>query len=324
MVRWGIIGTGNIANKFARAVKNADGGVAVAVASRSMDKSREFANKHGIENCFASYEELLCSDMIDAVYIALPHVYHTEYSIRALRAGKHVLSEKPIAVDCEELERLEKEQKSSGKFVMEALWTRFLPVTNKLKELCSEGEIGEVLEVRADFCYNYDDRTHQIFDKDRAGGSLLDVGIYCLNFASIILGDEVDDVKATAFVNCGIDERLNVTLSYKNGAHAVLSSAITLNKPADAYVFGTKGRIHIPTFYGAKEMTLYKDNGECVHYSLPFKGNGFEEEIEEVNRAVKSGKTQSDIMPLSQSKTITTLMDKIKNQVGIDHSTRKM
>lgn len=324
MVRWGIIGTGNIANKFARAVKNADGAVIVAVASRNAEKSRQFADKHGIEISLASYEELMNSDLVDAVYIALPHVYHTEYSIRALRAGKHVLCEKPIAIDEEELLRLEEAHRSSGKFVMEALWTRFLPAIRRLKELCAEGEIGEVLEVRADFCYNYDDKTHQIFDKDRAGGSLLDVGVYGLNFASIILGDDVADVKATACVNHGIDERLNVILSYKNGAHAVISSAITLGKPADAYVFGTKGYIRIPTFYGAEEPTLYRDNGESVHYSLAPKGNGFEEEIEEVNRAITEGRIQSKIMPLSQSKIITRLMDEIKRQVGIDHSERKM
>ena len=320
MLRWGIIGTGNIANKFARAAKNSDGGRLVAVASRGIDKANAFADKHEIELRFGGYDELLSSDLIDAVYIALPHVYHTEYSIKALRAGKHVLCEKPIAVDADELSMLIDAQKESGKFVMEALWTRFLPAIHKVRELCSAGEIGEVREVRADFCYNSDSFTHQIFDKYRAGGSLLDIGIYCLNMASIILGDDVAAVQASAFVNNGVDERLNVILSYENGARAALSSAITLQKPGDAYIYGSKGYIHIPDFYSAKGFTVYMEDGGQKRYDVSYKGNGFEEEIEEVNRAVAQGRTQSEVMPLCQSMKITKIMDEIKSQVGIDHS----
>ena len=318
MVRWGIVGTGNIANKFAKAVKNADNAKLVAVASRTKESADAFGDKYTIENRFSSYEELANFEGIDAAYIALPHTLHAPTTKLFINAGKHVLCEKPITINEKELLEIINLTNDKKVYVMEALWTRFLPTINKIKEMVNEGVIGEVLEISADFCYNCTDRSEMIFDNAYAGGSLLDVGIYGLNFASIFLGDKITDIKAAAKVDRGVDERLNVLLTYESGAIARISSAITLEKPATAYIYGTKGYIRIPVFFGPSQFEVTV-SGNTTKYEVPFKGNGFEEEIEECNKNILKGKTQSDIMPLSQSLTITKLMDKIRKQIGLTY-----
>lgn len=317
MVRWGIVGTGNIANKFAKAVKNADNAKLVAVASRTKESANTFGDKYDIEKRFGSYKGLADFDGVDAVYIALPHIYHAPVTKLFMTAGKHVLCEKPITINEKELTEIIDLAKNKKVYVMEALWTRFLPTIIKIKEMVGQGIIGEVLEISADFCYNDSaNLTARIFNNSYAGGSLLDVGIYGLNFASIILGDKVIDVKSAAKVNNGVDEHINVLLTYENGAIAKVSSAITLEKPATAYIYGTKGYIRVPVFFGPSEFEVTAQ-GQTTKYEVPFKGNGFEEEIEECNKNILNGKNQSDIMPLSQSLIITKLMDEIRRQIGL-------
>lgn len=315
-VRWAIAGTGNIANKFANAVKNADGAELVAVASRKLENAKEFAEKYDIEKTFGSYQELAEFDGIDAVYVALPHKYHAEYSMLFMRNGKNVLSEKPVTVNEKQFKEVRRVAEENNVFFMEAVWTRFLPVMAKIKEVIASGKIGDVLETSADFCYNSSHFDHAIFDSVCAGGGLLDVGIYGLTFASMFLGDDIVDVKPMAYVNNNLDERLNVLLSYKSGAIARVSSAITLEKPSDAYIYGTKGYIYVPTFFGASEFDVVV-GGNKENYSVPFKGNGFEEEIEECNRCILAGKKQSDIMSLNQSGIMMKLMDDIRKKIGV-------
>ncbi|MBQ3134947.1 MAG: Gfo/Idh/MocA family oxidoreductase [Oscillospiraceae bacterium] len=315
-VRWGIVGTGDIANKFARAVGNADGAKAAAVASRRAETARAFADVYGIEHSFGSYEDLAAFDGVDAVYIALPHKYHAPYTEMFLRSGKHVLCEKPIAVSAGELERVRNVAAERNLFVMEAMWTRFLPVMAEIKRVIAEGVIGDVLEVSADFCYNNPDHTHHAFAGDGDGGSVLDVGIYGLNFALMFLGEDVRQVQAMARMENNADLNMNALLQFGNGAVARVSSALALEKPELGYIYGSKGYIRIPAFYGASEFDVVTD-GRTQTRAVPFKGNGFEEEIEEACRCILSGKTQSDIMPPERSMTVLKLMDTIRSQLGI-------
>ena len=322
-VKWGIVGTGTIANKFAQAVVIADNSELVAVASRKLETAQAFAQKYNIKTCFSSYKELAEFDGVDAVYIALPHTYHASHTKLFVQAGKHVLCEKPITVNEKELLDGIATAKGKSVFVMEALWTRFLPIINKIKEVIDEGVIGDVLEVSADFCYNFPDRTNQLYDNARAGGSLLDVGVYGINFASIFLGENVTDIKVSAYINEGVDERLNALISYEGGKMARISSAISLQKPESAYIYGSKGYIFVPTFYGASEFEVNVD-GYNKKYIIPFKGNGFEEEIEECNKCILSGKTQSDIMPLSRSLFTMKIMDDIRKKIGVFYDADKI
>lgn len=315
-VRWGIVGTGEIANKFAQAVCNAEGAKPVAVASRRAEVARKFADTYDIEYSFGSYEELMAFDGVDAVYIALPHRYHVPYTEAFLRAGKHVLCEKPVAVCAEELERVQKLAAERNLFVMEAMWTRFLPVMAEIKKVITAGVIGDVLEVSADFCYNNPDHSHHAFAGDGDGGSVLDVGIYGLNFALMFLGEDVRQVQAMARTENNADLNMNALLKFGSGAMARVSSALALEKPELGYIYGSKGYIRVPDFYGASEFDVVVD-GEVTTHTAPFKGNGFEEEIEEACRCISDGKTQSDTMPLARSMAVLKLMDEIRAQLGI-------
>lgn len=318
-IRWGIVGAGNIANKFAVAVKNVKGASLAAVASKTEGKGKAFADKYGIENVFSSYEEMAKSELVDAVYIATPHPFHKPCAEIFLNAKKHVLCEKPICVNAAEATKLKECAKENGVFLMEAMWTRFLPAIKEAVRLVKSGEIGEIRGLMGDFCYySTPDEEAKIFRNDMAGGSLLDVGIYGLNFAAIFLGDNPEKIVALSDVANGVDCQTNVLLKYKSGAIASLSSAINVTKPGTGYIFGTKGHIALPYFYAAQEVIVRCGEEErCI--KKPSIGAGFEEEIIEAVNCIRAGKTESDVMPLSESIRILKEMDEIREQINLKY-----
>lgn len=318
-VRWGIVGPGCIAHKFAEAVKNVDCASLTAVASRTEKNATAFAGKYDIPNVFGSYEEMASSDVIDAVYISTPHPFHKVCTELFLNAGKHVLCEKPLCVNAGQATELMQCAQRNGVFLMEAMWTRFLPAIKDICDLVQGGAIGEVLSVKADFCYfSTPEEEAKLFQNHMAGGSLLDVGVYGLHFVSLLLGNSPENILAFSHVQNGVDIHTNVLLKYKGGAIADISSAIGLSKPETAYIYGTMGYICIPHFYGANEYTLYV-GGEENHVQKPYMGNGFEEEIYEACRCIKDGRLQSDILPLSDSIEIIKQMDCIREQIGVNY-----
>lgn len=316
-VRWGIVGPGNIANKFAKAVKNVENAELVAVASRNMDKSQSFAEKYDIPNVFGSYEDMAKSDAVDAVYIATPHPFHKPCAEMFLNAKKHVLCEKPVCVTATQAKELYECAKSNGVFLMEAMWTRFLPAIKEALAIAKSGEIGEVRGVKADFCYSLTpDEEPKIYDNSMAGGSLLDVGIYGLNFAAIFLGESPESIVSVSDVEGGVDCQTNILMKYKNGEVASVTSAINVVKPETGYIYGTKGYIEMPVFYGAKDFYVCT-GGERKHILKPPAGDGFEEEINEACNCIKEGKTDSEIMPMEKSIAILEQMDYIRKQNGL-------
>ncbi len=318
-IRWGIAGAGGIANKFAKAIKNVEGAELVAVASRTEGKGKAFAEKYGIENVFTSYEDMAFSDKVDAVYVATAHPFHKSCSEIFLNAKKHVLCEKPLCVNSDEAKELSDCAKKNGMFLMEAMWTKFLPATKKAVELANTGAIGEVMEVTADFCYRTEKADEpNLFNVNMAGGSLLDVGVYGLHFASLFFGENPSDIKSVAKIEDGVDTVMEVLLKYENGAVAKISSATRLSKPADGFVYGSKGRIYMPCFYGANELYIGSEKIEA-----PALGDGFEEEIAEATRCIREGKTESEIHPLSSSIKILEQMDEIRKQCKIIYPSDK-
>lgn len=318
-IRWGIVGPGCIANKFADAIKNVDTAKLVAVASRTKENGEKFAHKHGIDIVFSSYEDMAKSNDVDAVYIATPHPFHLPCAQLFLNAKKHVLCEKPLCVNAAQAEVLKKCAEENGVFLMEAMWTRFLPAVKEIEEMVKSGVIGEVSGVSADFCYaSAPEIESKLFENHMAGGSLLDVGVYALHFVSIFLGDEPDEICSLAKIGYDVDLHTQVVLKYKNGAIASVSSAIDLQKREDAYIYGTKGYIYIPVFYGAKDFYVYTD-GKETHIEKPSMGDGFEEEIYEVCRCINMGKIQSDILPVEKSIKILNQMDVIRKQIGVKY-----
>ena len=316
-IRWGIVGPGEIANKFAKAIKNVEEASLVAVASRSESRGRAFAEKYNIEKVFGSYEDMANSGDIDAVYISTPHPFHKPCAENFLNAGKHVLCEKPLCVNAKEAKELSKCAKKNNVFLMEAMWTRFIPAIIKVQEIVRNGVIGEVRGIEASFCYaSSPEEEAKLFQNEMAGGSLLDVGVYGLHFVSLFLGNNPISVSAEASVEDGCDCITNVLLRYGCGAIASVSSATKLNKPADAYIYGTKGHIYIPHFYGATEFFI-RIGEEETRISAPSIGDGFEEEIKEVCRCIECGKTESEILPHSESIAMLEIMDNIREKIGV-------
>lgn len=318
-IRFGLAGPGIIAHKFANAIKNVEYAELVAIASRSIDRAREFADKYGVPQAYGSYEEMALSNDIDVVYVCTAHPFHSDCVDTFIRAGKHVLCEKPLTINASDANYLETLAKECGVFLMEAMWTKFLPAINEAVKIAKSGEVGEIMGIEADFCYrSTPEEEAKLFDVSLAGGSLLDVGIYGLHFASLFFGNDPQEIKAVAHIEGGVDLHTIVNLQYKEGAIASISSAIALQKPETAFVYGTDGYIRIPTFYGAKELFVCK-NGEEKHIALAPIGDGFEEEIIEVCECIVQGKTESDTHPLSDTIAIIKQMDKIRDMIGVKY-----
>lgn len=316
-IRWGIAGPGNIARQFAEAVRNVDCAELAAVASRDKARGDAFAEKYGIDHVFCGYEEMAASDLVDAVYIATPHPFHKPCAELFLSAKKHVLCEKPLCINARQAEMLAECAQKHGVFLMEAMWTRFLPAIREAKEIIARGGIGEVLGVEADFCYHLaPEEEPKIYQPHMAGGSLLDVGVYGLHFAAMFLGSEPETITALAHTEGGVDIHTNLLLKYRSGAMANISSAIGLEKPKTAYLYGTKGRILLPRFYGAEKL-IVTTGDTTTEIVKELHGNGFEGEITEACRCIAQGKLQSDILPLHESITILKQIDAVRAQIGI-------
>lgn len=318
-IKWGIVGPGNIANKFAKAIKNVKGAELTAVASNSKERGRAFAEKFNIPNVFVGYEEMANSPLVDAVYIATPHPFHKPCAETFINARKHVLCEKPVCVNASQAIELLRCAEKNQVFLMEAMWTRFLPAISEALKIAQSGEIGEIRGVKADFCYSLTPMEEpKIYRNDMAGGSLLDVGVYGLNFAAIFLGNSPESITAASSIDYGVDCHTNILMKYKRGAIASVSSAINVLKPETVYVYGTKGYIALPNFYGAQEIIVSVNNEER-RISRASIGDGFEEEIYEACNCIRQGKLQSDVMPMSESITILKQMDYIREQIGLKY-----
>ncbi len=319
-IRWGIVGAGGIAERFARACKNTPGAELTAIASRSQEKADTFADRFGIENRFGSYEDMARWDGIDAAYIATPHGLHAPNGILMMNCGKAVLTEKPAAVNSSELKKMLKSAAENKVFFMEAMWARVTPGTIKLLEIAESGVIGRVKGTQASFCYDMSDEPdHHAFKPEYGGGSLLDVGCYGLSFASWLTKAPVESISAEAEIGAtGVDVHCCVLLKHEDEAIDSITSAMLLEKPGEGYVFGEKGYIKtVDRFYAPQEFEVHVFGEEPKTYKCPFYGNGFEEQIMESNRCIREGKLQSDLIPHSQSVKIMKLMDDIRKIVGV-------
>lgn len=315
-IKWGIIGLGNIANKFAQTIKAMDLTDLEAVASRSKEKSEAFGKAYGVSSkkCYGSYEELIKDESIEAVYIAVPHVFHEDISILCLKNGKAVLCEKPVTIDGNEIREVINIAKENKMFFMEAMKTRFLPINKKVKSLINEGGIGEVRLLQADFGFNAPfDPTSRLFKKELGGGALLDVGIYNISYSSFIFGNNPKSIKSNLYIGkTGVDESASINLEYEEGKQAQLYGAINLNTIRAANIIGTKGRICVPKFSNADTAYIIIDGRE-EKIQIPFYINGFEYQIEEVIKCLNEGKVQSEIMSWNDSIEIMNIMDYVRN-----------
>lgn len=318
-LRFGIVGTGCIAHRFAEAIKNVPEAQLVAVASRKKETADKFADEFGIPLRFEGYETMAASPEIDAAYIAVPHSGHMSCSCLMMNGGKHVICEKPMAVTLREAKEMFACAQKNGVFLVEAMWARLVPGTIKLLELVDSGLIGDVLGVEGKFCYTMDEdeMDHHVFAPCHGGGSLLDVGVYGLNFASWYLGKDVEHISAETSFYGGVDSHTCVLMKYKSGAIADISSAILLRKPNEGAVYGTKGYIRMERFYAPQKLEICLNDGTRETIDVPYRGNGFEEQIAHMCDCVSKGLTSSPINTPEQTLYITEQMDSIRAQIGL-------
>ncbi len=320
-LRFGIVGTGTIAHRFAEAIKNVEEAELVAVASRTKENAEKFGDEFDIPVRFDSYEKMAESDVIDAAYIAVPHSGHITCSCLMMNNKKHVLCEKPMAVNKRERKEMFQCAEKYNVFLMEAMWARLVPGTLKMLELVNDGVLGEILAVEGKFCYTMDEdeMDHHVFKPEHGGGSLLDVGVYGLNFASWYLGKNVREINAQCSLYNGTDSHTAMIMKYENSAIADISSATLLRKPNEGYVYGSKGYAHLPRFYAPQEIKLQFNNGEKEFISVPYRGNGFEEQISHVCECVSKGLTKSPVVTPEHTLFITEQMDKIRDMMGVKY-----
>ena len=315
-IRFGIIGAGRIAQKFAKGISFVEDAELVAIASRSFEKANAFGDMFEIEKRYGSYKELVQDQEVDVVYICTPNSLHKEHTILCLENKKAVICEKPFGANQSEVEEMIRVAKENKVFLMEAMWTRYFPLVRKVKEWVEEGLIGNLKMLKGDFGFactrGYGDIR---FSKDLAGGSLMDVGIYPISFASMIYKQQPKDIKSMAHIGqTGVDEQASMIFGYDQGQMALLSCAITTETPRNMYILGDKGSIHIPNVWYAQTATLKVDGQEDVIIDMPMEGNGYNYEVEEVVRCLKEGKLESDIMPLKESLEIIGTLESIRKQ----------
>lgn len=315
-VRWGILGTGVIARKFAEGLRDADGAVLAAVGSRTQATADAFGDAYGVPNRHASYEALAADPEVDIVYVSTPHPMHKANSLLCIAGGKHVLCEKPFTINAADAEEVLAAGNRAGVFVMEAMWTRFLPATRQVMAWIAEGAIGEVRMVEASFGFRADpDETSRLLDPALGGGALLDVGVYPISYAQMLFGGAPDTILGAAHLgSTGVDEQSAYVLRFPNGGLATLSSAVRTTTPHHAHVIGTGGWIHVhDPFWCAQRVTLQRGD-HALTLDLPYKGNGYTHEAEAAMQCVRAGKREHEYMSHADTLRVMETMDALRAQ----------
>jgi predicted dehydrogenase len=315
--RWGIIGTGSIAKAFARDLAFTSGHVVSAVGSRDLSKAEIFAEQFDCTP-LGSYEELVEQDL-DAVYVATPHPMHAPNTILALQGGKPVLCEKPFAVNAGESAAMIAAAKKNNLLLVEAMWSRFLPHYRKIKELLFADEFGEIISISADHGQNLPlPKYYRLHAPELAGGALLDLGIYPISFAYMVLGKPSSVVAQGDFTSSGVDSQTSMIFKYSNGAHANLTTTLLVKSPCTASIIGTKASLFIEgDFYTPTSMKLKKVSGEVVEFPRNYQGHGLREQAMEFANLIAEGKKESPLMSHEDTQSIMETMDEIRNQIGL-------
>jgi predicted dehydrogenase len=311
---WGLIGTGRIAETFAADLTFTDSGRVAAVGSRHMDSADRFADRFNIPNRHASYEALVEDPDVDVVYVATPHPMHHAGALLALRAGKPALVEKPFTMNAAEAQELVATARAEGLFLMEAMWTRFLPHIAQIRGLIAEEALGEIVTITADHGQWFPkDRDFRLFAPELGGGALLDLGVYPVSFASMVLGtpDRIVTLIDPAFT--GVDGQTSMLFGYASGAQAVLTCTLSAKSPTRAAIVGTDARIEIDgDFYAPTSFTLISRTGERTHFDAPHQGRGLWHQADEVARCLREGLLESPSMPLNESVSVMQTMDAVR------------
>jgi len=316
--RWGILGIGKIAQKFAADLSHLPQARLMAAASRSDERAADFARKHGAPLHFGSYEALAACPDVDVVYIATPHVSHCEAAIICLEQGKAVLCEKPLAMNASQVERMIETSARHNAFLMEAVWTRFMPTTLAALDWIQSGEIGQVKAVKADFGFAaHYDPNGRLFNPALGGGALLDIGIYPAFLALLVLGMPARIRAASAFGTSGVDEDTGMIFEYANGAMAHLHANIRYDTPIEAHIYGDAGHIHLHSrWHHARELTLHRNGKAPEVLRFDYPGHGYQFEAAEVMKCLEAGLRESPLLPLGFSLSLAQILDQTASEAA--------
>jgi len=318
--RWGILGPGSIAKKFATGLTVLPGHELVAVGSTSQERADAFAAEFGAGKAYGSHEELVADPEIDAIYAARPHTMHAQDALRCIEAGKPVIVEKPFTVNERQARSVVDAARSKGVFVLEAMWSRFFPLTREVRKLVADGAVGEPRMLQCDFGFRAGVNPEgRLFNPALAGGGLLDVGVYALSFSSMIFGEPTKIASLAQTGSTGVDEQCAAVLMHKGGEISMVAGAIRTTTPQEAWIVGTDGKIRIPCpFWNPRSYTLSRGGQDEVH-EIAVEGNGYEFEALEVEKCVRAGLVESPDLPLDETISIVRTMDIMRAQWGLKY-----
>lgn len=317
-VKLGLLACGNIANKMARAVTGTDNVELYACGARSIERALAFASKYNIPKAYGSYEELLSDPEIELIYVSTPHSLHYQYVKMSLEHGKNVICEKPFTTGEKQAAELFALAREKGLFLMECMWTRFLPAVRELKKLLDQGEVGELLTLQLMFGQDLR-HVNRLMSPELAGGALLDMGIYSVTTADLYFGDDIKNICSTARMSDrGVDLTNVVMFDYGNGKTATVGSSAIAVMDNTAYIMGSEGYVILKSFSSMTEFTVVKGPAATTYtYPNALRGNGFEHELSEAADCIRKGKLESDILPGDKTIYMMGLLDRIRKQWGM-------
>lgn len=315
----GILGAGLIARKMAATVNGMDGVILGAVASRDEAKARAFAEEFTAEKYYGSYEELAADKNIDLIYVATPHSHHYEHARLCLNAGRNVLCEKAFTANYKQAKELIDLAESKGLYIGEAIWTRYLPMRFTLDEIIASGVIGEISSLTANLGYSIA-HVERLRKPELAGGALLDLGVYTINFALMAFGSDVAEITSSCSKNeYGVDTHNTVVFDYTDGRTAILHSNMNANTDLKGIIYGSKGRIEFENINNCEGINVLLNDGTVTRYETPKQITGFEYEVEASLKAIRQGKTECEQMPHSEILRVMKIMDDLRAEWGIKY-----
>ena len=317
-IHWGIIGCGSIAHKFATDLKTVPKAILYAVASRDLQKAEKFGQLHGATRFYGQYEVLMQDPLVDIIYIATPHPFHCENAVQCLEHKKAVLCEKPLAMNIKEVEQMIQSAKATNCFLMEALWTYFLPHYQYVLEVIESQALGNITLLEADFGFKGNtDPNGRLYDKSLGGGSLLDVGIYPLFTALTLLGYPTDYEAEATFAETGVDTDCYMHLYYENGAQAKLYSAIHKETKTEARIVLEKGEIHIHSRFHEPSSVTVITTDSSENFTFPVTTNGYNFEAKHAQEQLLKNNIESPLMTFEKSRQLMQLIDGIREKIGL-------
>ena len=315
----GIIGAGNIAGTMATTLQQLKGTECYAIASRDIKRARAFADKYGFEKAYGSYADMLSDPYVELVYIATPHSHHYEHIRMSLNHGKHVLCEKAFCANAKQAEEVLRLARERGLLLAEAMWTRYMPMRGLINKVLKSGIIGNPTSLSANLGYPLINKS-RLVRPELAGGALLDLGVYVLNFASMVFGDSIDSIAANCVkLDSGVDAQENIMLTYRDGRMASLYVTMLAQTDRRGLINGTNGYIEIENINNYEMVRVFNLERKIVaEYTAPTQITGYEYEVQSVMRAIRDGKLECPEMPHTEIIRMMQLMDSIRNAWNIE------